>query len=400
MNPVEICKGVYQVGVIDWNIRDFHGYSTHIGSTYNAYLIIDEKTVLIDSVKKGFEDQLLSNISRIIDPKKIDLVVSNHTEMDHSGGLPRVMHFIGENKPLYCSKMGLKSLPSHFQQKWNYQGVENGQELKIGKRTLTFLETRMLHWPDSMFTYCKEDQILFSSDAFGQHYAGYDMFDDLVGDAIMVHAKKYFANILLLYAPKILKLIEQVREMALEIKIICPDHGIMWRKDPGKIIRAYADWSLQKPAKKAVIAYDTMWHSTQHMADVIADSIAAQGVDVRPMHIRSSDRSDIMTEVLDAAAVVVGSPTLNNNLFPTVADLLTYMKGLKPKNKIGAAFGSYGWSGEAVKLINQEFAAMNFDIIEPGLRIQYVPDHDGHKACMDLGAQIGKKISEITAARK
>ncbi len=397
MNPVEISKSVYQVGVIDWNIRDFHGYSTHIGSTYNAYLILDEKTVLIDTVKKGFEDQLLSNISRIIDPKKIDLVVSNHTEMDHSGGLPRVMHYIGENKPLYCSKMGLKSLPAHFERKWNYQGVENGQELKIGKRTLTFLETRMLHWPDSMFTYCKEDQILFSSDAFGQHYAGYEMFDDLVSDAIMGHAKKYFANILLLYAPKIIKLVEQVQQMGLSIKIICPDHGIMWRKDPGKIIQAYADWSRQVPAKKAVIAYDTMWHSTQHMAEAIADGIAAQGVDVRPIHIRSSDRSDIMTEVLDAAAVVVGSPTLNNNLFPTVADLLTYMKGLKPKNKIGAAFGSYGWSGEAVKLINQEFAAMNFDIIEPGLRIQYVPDPAGHQACLDLGVQIGQKINEGAA---
>lgn len=398
MNPVEINKGVYQVGVIDWNIRDFHGYSTHIGTTYNAYLIIDEKTVLIDTVKKGFEDQLLANISQIIDPKKIDLMVSNHTEMDHSGGLPRIMHFIGENKPLYCSKMGLKSLPSHFQQKWNYHGVENGQEISIGKRTLTFLETRMLHWPDSMFTYCKQDRILFSSDAFGQHYAGYDIFDDLLGDAIMEHAKKYFANILLLYAPKILKLIDHVQEMGLEIKVICPDHGIMWRKDPGKIIKAYADWSLQKPAKKAVIAYDTMWHSTQHMAEAIADGIAAQGIDVRPMHIRSSDRSDIMTEVLDAAAVVVGSPTLNNNLFPTVADLLTYMKGLKPKNKIGAAFGSYGWSGESVKLINQEFEAMGFDIIEPGLRIQYVPDQAGHQSCVDMGEQIGKKIIEAAAA--
>ena len=195
MKPLEIAKGIYSVGVIDWNIRDFHGYSTHQGTTYNAFLIVDEKVVLIDTVKKEFSDQLLDNISQVVDPKKIDLVISNHTEMDHSGGLPRIMHRIGEDKPLYCSKMGYKNLSSHFKQKWNYHAVENSEELSIGKRTLAFLETRMLHWPDNMFTYAKEDKILFSSDAFGQHYAGSEMFDDEVGEDIMFHAKKYYAKI-------------------------------------------------------------------------------------------------------------------------------------------------------------------------------------------------------------
>ena len=392
MKPVEIAKDVYDVGVNDWNIRDFHGYSTEQGTSYNAFLIVDDKIVLIDTVKKEFAGQLLENIAKIVDPKKIDYVISNHTEMDHSGGLPRILHYIGEDKPLYCSKMGLKNLSQHFPQQWNYHGVENGEELSLGKRTLMFLETRMLHWPDSMFTYVKEDKILFSSDAFGQHYAGYEKFDDQIGDSIMPHAKKYFANILLLYSPLILKLLEKVTELGLEIDMICPDHGIIWRKDPGRIINAYAKWSSQAPEKKAVVVYDTMWHSTEAMAEAIAQGIVDEGVIARPIHIRSSHRSEIMTEVLDARAVIVGSPTINNQLFPTVSDFLTYMKGLKPQNKIGAAFGSYGWSGESVKLINKELEAMKFDVIDPGIRIQYVPDQEGKDACFELGRKIGKAI--------
>ena len=392
MKPVEIAKDVYDVGVNDWNIRDFHGYSTEQGTSYNAFLIVDDKIVLIDTVKKEFAGQLLENIAKIVDPKKIDYVISNHTEMDHSGGLPRILHYIGEDKPLYCSKMGLKNLSQHFPQQWNYHGVENGEELSLGKRTLMFLETRMLHWPDSMFTYVKEDKILFSSDAFGQHYAGYEKFDDQIGDSIMPHAKKYFANILLLYSPLILKLLEKVTELGLEIDMICPDHGIIWRKDPGRIINAYAKWSSQAPEKKAVVVYDTMWHSTEAMAEAIAQGIIDEGVIARPIHIRSSHRSEIMTEVLDARAVIVGSPTINNQLFPTVSDFLTYMKGLKPQNKIGAAFGSYGWSGESVKLINKELEAMKFDVIDPGIRIQYVPDQEGKDACFELGRKIGKAI--------
>jgi flavorubredoxin len=392
MKAIEIAKDVYNVGVNDWNIRDFHGYSTYQGTSYNAFLIVDEKIVLVDTVKKEFSDQLLENIAKIIDPKKIDYVISNHTEMDHSGGLPRILHYIGEDKPLYCSKMGLKNLSRHFLQKWNYHGVANGEELSLGKRTLTFLETRMLHWPDNMFTYLQEDKILISSDAFGQHYAGHEKFDDQLGDEIMFHAKKYYANILLLYSPLILKLLEKVTELGLEIDMICPDHGIIWRKDPGRIINAYAKWASQEPEQKAVVVYDTMWHSTETMAEAITQGIVDEGVIARPIHIRSSHRSEIMTEVLDAAAVIVGSPTINNQLFPTVSDFLTYMKGLKPKNKIGAAFGSYGWSGESVKLINQELEAMKFDIIDPGVKIQYIPDKDGKNACYELGRKIGKAI--------
>jgi flavorubredoxin len=392
MKAAEITKGIYQVGAIDWNIRDFHGYSTHLGTTYNAYLIMDEKITLIDTVKRDFADELLENVSQIVDPKKIDYVISNHTEMDHSGGLARVMHRIGENKPLYCSKLGHKNLSKHFQQKWNYQPVEDGSQLSIGKRTLVFMETRMLHWPDSMFTYAKEDKILFSSDAFGQHYAGLERFDDQMGEEIMPHAKKYFANILLLYSPLILKVVEKVKKIGLDIRMICPDHGIIWRKDPVKIVDAYVEWSRQKPKRKAVVVYDTMWHSTEMMGEVIVDALGQQGVDAKPMHLRKWHRSDIITEVLDCGAIIVGSPTLNNGLFPTVSDFLAYMKGLKPQNKIGAAFGSYGWSGEAVKMITAELEEMKFKVIGPGIKVQYVPDKEATQACQELGKKIAGEL--------
>jgi len=392
MKPIEIAKDIYWLGVIDWNIRDFHGYSTYQGTTYNSFLIMDEKITLIDTVKKEFADELIASISQLVDPKKINYVISNHTEMDHSGGLPRVMHRIGEDTPLYCSKMGQQNLSKHFSQKWNYKPVEDGGELSLGKRTLTFMETRMLHWPDSMFTYVNEDSILFSSDGFGQHYAGTERFDDQIGDDIMPHAKKYFANILLLYSPLVLKLVDKVTEMGLAIDMICPDHGIIWRKDPSKIINAYVEWSAQKPKRKAVVIYDTMWHSTEIMAEAIVEALGREGVNARPMHLRSCHRSDIITEVLDAGAVIVGSPTLNNGLFPTVSDFLTYMKGLKPKNKVAAAFGSYGWSGEAVKLINHAFEEMKFEVIAPGIRMQYVPDDKGLDACHNLGEKIARAL--------
>jgi flavorubredoxin len=394
MKPLEIVKDIYWVGSIDWNIRDFHGYSTYQGSTYNAFLIKDEKTVLIDTVKKDFFPEWMNQIREVIDPKEIDGVISNHTEMDHSGSLEWLMHVIGSDKPVYCSKMGAQNLGRHFSGNLNLKPVNEGEVLKLGRRTLTFLETRMLHWPDSMFTYLPEDQILFSSDAFGQHYAGLERFDDQVGETIMPHARKYFANILLLYAPLILKLVEKVTRMGLRIKMICPDHGIMWRKDPGKIIQAYVEWSQQKPKKKALVIYDSMWHSTQTMAEEIAAALGEEGVDARPMQLRTIHRSDVMTEVLDAGAILIGSPTLNNGLFPTVADFLCYLKGLKPQNKIAAAFGSYGWSGEAVKLINQELEEMKFHAVDPGLRIQYVPDPQALEACRTLGKKVAQALAK------
>ena len=394
MKPIQIAEGIYHVGVNDWNIEDFHGYSTPLGTTYNAFLIVDEKNVLIDTVKAEFGDRLIANISQVVDPHSIDMVISNHTEMDHTGSLARIMHLIGEDKPLYCSKMGAKNIKQHFSNKFNYQPVKNGQTLEIGRRSLTFLETRMLHWPDSMFTYVNQDRILFSSDAFGQHYAGFEIYDDVVGGKIMWHARKYFANILMLYSPLILKLLAKVKEMNLEIEMICPDHGILWRKNPASIIEAYQRWSNQVAEDKAVVVYDTMWHSTEKMADAIAEGIADQQVEVRPMYLRKWHRSDIMTDVIDAKAVVVGSPTLNNGLFPTVSDFLTYMKGLKPVGKLGAAFGSYGWSGESVKLINKALEEMKFEVIQSPMRVQFVPGKDDLESAYEFGCDIGRRIKE------
>jgi flavorubredoxin len=393
MKPFEIGKNIFWLGAVDWNVRDFHGYSTYQGTTYNAFLIRGEKNILIDTVKQEFFSDWMDQIRLLIDPKKIDCVISNHTELDHSGSLEWVMHVIGSGKPVYCSKMGAQNLTRHFHAGLNLIAVNDGEEIKLGERTLKFLETRMLHWPDSMFTYLQEDQILFSSDAFGQHYAGTERFDDQIGEAIMPHAKKYFANILLLYSTLILKLVEKVTRMGLPIKMICPDHGVMWRKDPRKIVQAYVEWSQQKPKKKALVIYDSMWHSTQAMAEAIVESLAREGVDARPMHLRTIHRSDVMTEVLDAGAILIGSPTLNNGLFPTVADFLCYMKGLKPQNKIAAAFGSYGWSGEAVQLINQDLEEMKFRIVDPGLKIQYVPDQKGFEACHALGQKVARAFN-------
>ncbi len=392
--PIEIADGIYSVGCRDWDIRDFHGYSVYEGTTYNAFLVKGEKNILIDTVKANFGDELLSNISRIMDPRDIDVVISNHTEMDHSGAIPKIMHKIGEEKPIYCSKMGARNLKSHFNRDYNFQVVGSGDTLTIGNKTFSFLETRMLHWPDSMFTYLPEQAILFSSDAFGQHYAGDVFFDDEIGDEIMPHARKYYANILLHFSPRVQALLKDVAKMNLKIDMICPDHGILWRKDPQKIIQAYDRWSKQEPTRKAVVLFDSMWESTTKMARAITSGIESESVNVRLMNTRKCHRSDIMTEIIDAGAIAVGSPTLNNSIFPVIADVMTYIKGLRPQNKMAVAFGSYGWSGEAVKILNKEFEEMKLDIIDPGLKVQYVPSEEDINNCFDLGVKLAKTLKE------
>ena len=264
--------------------------------------------------------------------------------------------------------------------------------MRLGKNSLTFMETRMLHWPDSMFSYVKEQKLLFSSDAFGQHYAGPEKFDDEIGDDILPHAMKYFGNILLPYAPLVLKLVQKVTDMGLALDVICPDHGVIWRKDPSKIIKAYVEWSEQKPKRKAVVVYDTMWHSTETMANAIVEELEQHGVYAKPLALRRNHRSDIITEIMDAGAVIVGSPTMNNGIFPTIGDFMTYMKGLKPLNKVGAAFGSYGWSGEAVKVLTSELEQMKFKVVDPGVRIQFVPDENALNACRELARKVAEAL--------
>ncbi len=392
--PIEIADKIYSVGCRDWDMRDFHGYSTYEGTTYNSFLVLGKKNILIDTVKEKFGNELLSNISRIIDPEKIDAVISNHAEMDHSGSIPKIMNKIGRDKPIYCSKMGAKNIKANLNKDFNFHVIKHGENITLGDRTFSFLETKMLHWPDSMFTYLADEGILFSSDAFGQHFAGDMFFDDEIGDEIIPHARKYYANILLHFSSRVQSLLKDVAKMNLKINMICPDHGIIWRDNPSKIIEHYDKWSKQEPQKKVVIIFDSMWESTTKMAKQITSGIESEDVNVRLMNTRKWHRSDILTEIIEAGALVVGSPTLNNNIFPVIADVMTYIKGLKPQNKIAAAFGSYGWSGEAVKILNKEFAEMELDIIDDGVRVQYVPDEDDLNKCFDLGVKIAKTLKE------
>ena len=398
MKPIELSKNVYWVGAIDWLTRDFHGYSTNRGTTYNAYLIIDEKVTLIDTVKAPYRSELMHRIRAIIDPKKIDYLVVNHVEMDHSGALPEVMKEIQPEKVI-CSKMGHKALLKHFHQEdWPYHVVAPGEEMSLGEKTLSFLETRMLHWPDSMFTYLKEDEILFSSDAFGEHLASSERFDDEVNqDILMFEATKYYANILTLYSPLVKKLIAKIAEMQLPIKMIAPDHGVVWRTHTDKILDAYSRWCVHEGNGKAVVIYDTMWHSSEMMAKAVADGLQEKGISYKMLNLQVNHRSDVMSDVLEASAIVLGCPTLNNGLLPRMAGFLMYMRGLRPTNKIGAAFGSYGWSGEAVKLMNKSMEEMKFTMVHKGLRVQYVPDHTHLQECVELGHTVGQALNDLAA---
>ncbi len=393
MHPVEVKKGIYCVGAVDWNIRDFHGYSTMKGSTYNAYLVMDEKITLFDTVKKPFVNDLICNISRIVDPKKIDYLVVNHVERDHSGAAPEIIDLIQPEKVI-CSAVGKKTLIDHFHREdWPFEVVETGKTMSLGTRTVQFIETRMLHWPDSMFSYLKEDRLLISSDAFGQHWATSQRFDDEVNmEELLHHAAKYYANILLLYSPLVQKLLANVQKMGLEIDMIAPDHGLIWRSHPGKIIEAYDTWSRQQAKDKAVIVYDTMWHATEQLANAIADGLVQEGIEVKLFDLKLNHRSDVITEILDARAVVVGSSTLNNGMLPLVADMLCYMKGLRPADKIGFAFGSYGWSGEAVKLITDMLGEMKIKVVDDGIRVKFTPTHEDFKKCAELGRKVGQEI--------
>jgi flavorubredoxin len=397
MKPVEIAKDVYWVGSIDWNIRDFHGYSTPKGTTYNAFLIMDEKITLVDTVKRPFKEELFRSIATLIDPAKIDYLVVNHVEMDHSGAVPDVIERLRPEK-VFCSSMGKKALLQHYHREdWPYEVVETGQTLSLGKKSLQFIEVRMLHWPDSMISYMPEHRLLFSSDAFGQHWATSERFDDEVPtQELLKHAAKYYANILLLFSPLVQKLIASVQKMGLQIDMLAPDHGLIWRSHPGKIIEAYDTWSLQKSREKAVIIYDSMWMSTEQMALALAEGIVEEGVHSRLFNLKMSHRSDVMTEVLDARALVLGSPTLNNGMMPTMADMLCYLKGLRPAKRLGTAFGSYGWSGEAVKQMTEALQEMKVDLIDPGLKVQFAPTAEHLQSCVELGRRIARAVKEAS----
>jgi flavorubredoxin len=382
------------VGAVDWASRNFHGYATTRGTTYNAYLILADKVTLIDTVKAPFKDELLSRIASVIEPNKIDYIISNHSEMDHSGSLPEVIEAVRPEK-VFASANGAKALPAHFHGGHEIVAVKDGENLSLGNVNLSFLETRMLHWPDSMFTYLAEEEILFSQDAFGMHLASTERFDDEIQDDVLEYeAAKYYANILLPLSSFVLKLLDRVDELGLKCKMVLPDHGPIWRTKIGRIVQLYGKWAAQRRTRKAVIVYDTMWQSTAKMAAAICDGLMAAGVSGKVMPLGSCHRSEVATEILDAGALLVGSPTLNNNMFPTVSDLLTYLKGLKPRNLIGAAFGSYGWSGEAAKQIQGVLEEMKVDIVGDAMKVRYVPHDAALAECRSLGELVAAKVKE------
>ncbi|KUO64119.1 MAG: MBL fold metallo-hydrolase [Gracilibacter sp. BRH_c7a] len=380
MKPIKLKDNIYWVGAIDWNIRNFHGYLTQRGTTYNAFLIIDEKITLIDTVKYHLVDEMLERISEIIDPADIDYVISNHVEPDHSGSLPEILA-IAKKAAILTTPNGEKGLKAHYKEDWNFQVTKTGEVLNIGKRNLTFVHTPMVHWPDNMVTYLPEEKILFSNDAFGQHIASSERFDDqLPLGIIMEEAQKYYANIVLPFGTQVKKALDALAN--LELDIIAPSHGIIWRSNLPAILSEYDKWCANITEDKAVIVYDTMWHSTEIIAEKIVSAFENKGYKTRSMGLKDNHISDIMTEVQTAKYICVGSPTLNNNLMPNVASFLTYLRGLAPKNRIGLAFGSYGWSGQSIGQVEQYLKECGFDTLE-NIRIQYIPDEEQLEKIMD-----------------
>lgn len=375
LNAIEISPKVWWVGGIDWNERLFHGYTTERGITYNAYLIMDEKITLIDTCKATFADELVQRISQVVDPAKIDVVITNHVEMDHSGSLP-VIHKIAPNAEIYASAgAGVNELRAHFG--IEATSVKTGDTLCIGERTLSFVTTPMVHWPDNMVTYSDVDKILFSNDAFGQHFATTKRFDDENDMCeVMKQAKKYYANIVWPYGMQAGRALAAVK--GLELKMIAPSHGCIWRSHIDEIIAKYEEWTTYQTQEKAVVVFDSMWHSTESMAREICDAFIAEGISAQLIDVKSTHISDIMLYMCDAKYVAVGSPTLNSNMLPTVASFLTYMRGLSPKNeqRIGLAFGSYGWAPLGPKQVYAELENAKFQLPVPVVAQQWVPSEE------------------------
>ena len=385
----QITQNVSWVGKVDWELTKFHGdeYSTHRGSSYNAYLIRDEKVALIDTVWRPYDREFVSRLKQDVDLQQIDFIIMQHNEVDHSGALPELMREIPDT-PIYCTKKGEAILRGHYHQDWNFVNVKTGDTLNLGNTVLTFIEAPMLHWPDTMFTYMSGENILFSNDGFGQHYASESLFNDSVDQGeLFYEAEKYFVNILNLYSPMVTKKVQQLLSMNVPIDMICPSHGVIWKDRPMQIVEKYQAWANAYQEDQVTIVYDTMWQSTRRMAEAIADGIrqASPATTVKVMNITRDDKNDVLTEVFRSKAVLVGSPTINNGHSFAIAGLLEMMKGLKFKNKKAAAFGSYGWSGEAVKQLSALLQQAGFDVISDGIAKLWVPDQPALDDCAAFG---------------
>ncbi len=393
MGKLEIKPGIYWVGVIDWDIRNFHGYLTQRGTTYNAYLIIDEKITLVDTVKEYLYDEMMARIREIIDPSKIDIIVSNHVEMDHTGSIPKLLEHCPDAS-IVTSIQGEKGLRRHFKEDWNFHAVKSGETMSIGKRTLTFVHIPMVHWPDSMVTYVAEVKLLLSNDAFGQHIAGPERFDDELGwDVLKEEAAKYYANIVMPYGAQASKALEVLG--GIEIDMIAPCHGIIWRSMIPNILAEYKKWTNYETEKRALIVYDTMWNSTKMMAHKLKDGLDEAGLPTTVKFLGTNHISDIVPDLMHSRLILIGSPTLNNGMLPSMGAFLTYMKGLRPKNRVGFAFGSYGWGGQAVGEIEEVMKQLKWDLPEEKININYVPDEEE----LDKVREVGKKLGQYILAQ-
>jgi len=390
MHNVEIAKGIYSVGAVDWTMRNFHGYETPRGITYNAYLIVDEKICLVDTVKAPFAKELLERISQIIDPAKIDYIVCNHTEPDHSSALPAIMEKAPQAKVVLTAQ-GKESIIKHYQKEYDFQVVKEGDVLDLGRNKLHFLTMSMLHWPDSMASYLDGEEILFSNDAFGQHLCTSKRFDDENEiSEIMDEAAKYYANILMPYTRLISKAVHKTETVPL--KMIAPSHGVIWRKHIADILAKYEQWGNGYHDDSIVIVYDSMWGATEDMARRILEGASAAGSTVKLHRLTTSSLSDIMEDVLEAGGIIIGSSTQHNDVLATVGGFLTYLKGLRPVNKIGAAFGAYGWAGGAQKGIEECLTATGIAVESSELAFKWVADQDGQERCFKFGLEFAKKI--------
>lgn len=391
MDKVQVKPDIYWVGAIDWDIRDFHGYTTNRGSTYNAYLIVDEKVVLVDTVKRPFFDEMLSRIKEIVDPAKIDIIVANHVEMDHSGSLPELLKVATKAKVI-ASPRGEKGLRRHYKRDLNIQVVESGETISIGKRTLQFVHIPMVHWPDSMVTYIPEEKLLLPNDAFGQHIATSERFDDeFCWDILREEAAKYYSNIVLPFGGQVRKALDALS--GLEIDTIAPSHGMIWRTFLPKILKEYEKWSGHETEKRAAIVYDSMWGSTEMIARKLEEGLKEAGIHVTVRKLKNSHMSDVMTDVLTSKLVLLGSPTLNNGMMPTMGAFLTYMKGLKPLNRVGFVFGSFGWGGQAVGQIEEVVKELKWEMPVESINIKFIPDEEELEKVKQSGKELGKIIS-------
>jgi flavorubredoxin len=392
----KIKEDITWVGKIDWELRRFHGeeLSTHRGSSYNAYLVQDEKTVLIDTVWAPFAKEFVANLKKQIDLSKIDYIVCNHGEVDHSGALPELLREI-PGTPIYCTTNAVKSLKGQYHQDWNFQIVKTGDKLNLGKRELVFVEMAMLHWPDSMACYLTGDNILFSNDAFGQHFASEMLYNDLVDQAeIYQEAIKYYANILTPFSRLVDNKLKEIAGFNLPIAMICPSHGIIWRDNPLQIVETYAKWANNYQENQVTVIYDTMWNGTRRMAEAIAEGIrqADPAVTVKVYNAGRSDKNDIITDVFKSKAIVVGSSTINKGVLSSIAAIMDEIKGMAFKNKKGAAFGAYGWSGESAKIITEKLQESGFAVVSEGLRALWSPDEQAVEACAQFGRDFAAKI--------